>query len=162
MSGEGRPMAIHTYQSFSGYVSTEPVTEPTRDGTARFYARAGQRQARREPDGSFTKLPTQYMPIVAYGDAAEAAAALLSKGDNFTAEGRVRSVKYVKDGKTIEGQEFEVWKIGRRRNDTDRSAQAEHAIAADAPAETTRRTRDVPPEFASPTMSPHGSAALAL
>ncbi|MFT4137040.1 single-stranded DNA-binding protein [Microbacterium sp.] len=155
-------MAIHTYQSFSGYVSTEPVTDPTRDGTARFYARAGQRQARREQDGSFTKLPTQYMPIVAYGEAAEEAAALLNKGDNFTAEGRIRPIKYVKDGKTIEGDEFEVWKIGRRRNDADRSAQTDRAVVADAPAEAPRRSRDVPPEFASPTTSRQTPAALAL
>ncbi|ODU06355.1 MAG: hypothetical protein ABS81_04900 [Pseudonocardia sp. SCN 72-86] len=156
-------MAIRTYQSFSGYVSTEPNTEPTHDGTARFYARAGQRQARREQDGSFTKLPTQYMPLVAYGDAAEEATALLAKGDNFTAEGRIRKVKYVKDGKTTEGEEFEVWKIGRRRNDADRSAQTEGALAADGPAETPRRSRGVPAEFASPAASSRqASPALAM
>ncbi|MFT4123905.1 MAG: single-stranded DNA-binding protein [Microbacteriaceae bacterium] len=152
-------MAIHTYQSFSGYVSTNPSTEPTEDGTPRFWARAGQRQARREQDGSFTKLPTQYMPIVAYGAAAEEAAALLVKGDNFTAEGRIRPTKYVKDGKTVEGEEFEVWKIGRRRNDADRTAQPEQAIAADIPAETPRRSREVPPEFASPAASSRPTTA---
>lgn len=155
-------MAIHTYQSFSGYVATDPVTGSTHDGTPRFYARAGQKQARREQDRSFTKLQTQYMPIVAYGDAAEEAAALLSKGDNFTAEGRIRPVKYVKDGKTVEGEEFEVWKIGRRRNDADRSVQAEHAIATNAPAQAARRGREVPPEFASPTTSRQAPAALAV
>ncbi len=155
-------MAIRTYQSFSGYVSTEPDTEPTRDGTRRFYARAGQKQARKEPDGSFAKLPTQYMPIVAYGDAAEEAAALLSKGDNFTAEGRIRPVKYVKDGKTIEGEEFEVWKIGRRRNDAERSVQAEHAIAADVLTETARPRLDVPPEFTAPNSSRSTATTLAM
>ncbi|WP_308468451.1 single-stranded DNA-binding protein [Rathayibacter soli] len=155
-------MTIRTYQSFSGYVATEPGTEPTRDGTPRFYARAGQRQGRKEPDGTFTKLPTQYMPIVAYGEAAEEAAALLGKGDSFTAEGRTRLVKYERDGKTIEGEEFEVWKIGRRASGAERSAQAEHAIAADAPAQKTRRTPDVPPTFASPATSRQSPAALAL
>lgn len=155
-------MAIRTYMSFSGYVATEPDTKPTQDGTSRFWARAGQRQGRREEDGSFTKLPTQYMPIVAFGDAAEEAAALLAKGANFTAEGRIRPVKYVKDGKTIEGQEFEVWKIGRRRNDAERSTQHEHAVTADAPAESTRRSREVPPEFASPAVSRQSAAALAM
>jgi len=155
-------MAIRTYQSFSGYVATDPIIEPTRNGTARFYARAGQRQARREQDGSFTKLPTQYLPIVAYGDTAEEAAALLSKGDNFTAEGRVRPVRYVKDGKAIEGEEFEVWKIGRRRNDADRSVQAEHVVATDAPGQTPQRTRDVPPEFTAPAGSRQSAAALTM
>ena len=151
-------MAIRTYQSFSGYIATEPDTRPTQDGTARFWARAGQRQGRREQDGSFTKLPTQYMPVVAFGDAAEEAMALLGKGDSFTAEGRIRPIKYVKDGKAIEGEEFEVWKIGRRRNDADRSAQPERAITA----ENARRSREVPAEFASPVASRQSAPAMAM
>lgn len=141
-------MAIRTYQSFSGYVASEPSTAPTRDGTPRFYARAGQRQGRREPDGTFTSLPTQYLPIVALGDAAEDAAALLSKGDNFTAEGRIRQVRYEKDGKTIEDQEFEVWKIGRRPSDAERTSPAERELTAESPAREHGRSRDIPPEFA--------------
>lgn len=155
-------MAIRTYQSFSGYIATEPDTRPTQDGTARFWARAGQRQGRREQDGSFTKLPTQYMPIVAFGDAAEEAMALLGKGDSFTAEGRIHPIKYVKDGKAIEGEEFEVWKIGRRRNDADRSAQPDRAVTAETPAENARRSREVPAEFASPGASRQSTAALAM
>lgn len=156
-------MAIRTYQSFSGYISTNPSTEPTEDGTPRFWARAGQRQARREQDGSFTKLPTQYMPIVAYGAAAEEATALLSKGDNFTAEGRIRPTKYVKDGKTVEGEEFEIWKIGRRRNDADRTTQPERVTTAETPVETLRRSREMPPEFASPAAAARtAAAALAM
>lgn len=155
-------MAIRTYQSFSGYVASEPSTAPTRDGTPRFYARAGQRQGRREPDGTFTSLPTQYLPIVALGDAAEEAAALLSKGDNFTAEGRIRQVRYEKDGKTIEGEEFEVWKIGRRPGDAERTSLAGRELTAESPVREQGRSRDIPPEFAasrttaqqSPTSSP--------
>ena len=140
-------MAIRTYQSFSGYVATVPSTEPTRDGTPRFYARAGQRQGRREPDGTFMQLPTQYLPIVALGDAAEEAKALLAKGDSFTAEGRIRSISYEKNGKTIEGEEFEVWKIGRRPSDVERSAPAEHTLTPEIPTPANSRTRDIPPEF---------------
>ncbi len=153
-------MAIRTHQSFSGYVATEPRTDPTQDGTARFYARAGQKQARKEPDGTFTKLPTQYMPIVAYGDAAEEAAALLGKGDNFTAEGRIRPVRYEKDGKTIEGEEFEVWKIGRRRNDAERSAQADPAVTVGSPSGA--RSREVPAEFTARRTSGRSASALAM
>lgn len=153
-------MSIRTYQSFSGYVATEPRTDPTHDGTARFYARAGQKQARKEPDGTFTKLPTQYMPIVAYGDAAEEAAALLSKGDNFTAEGRIRPVSYEKDGKTIEGEEFEFWKIGRRRNDAERSAQSSTAVTEDSVARG--HSREVPAEFTARRTSGRSASALAM
>lgn len=154
-------MAIRTYQSFSGYVSTEPSTEPTKDGMPRFYARAGQRQARRESDGSFTKLPTQYIPIVALGAAAEEATALLSKGDSFTAEGRFRSVTYTtKAGKTVEAEEFEVWKIGRRPNAAERSTPAEHAPTAER--QTSDRNRDLPPEFVLPHSSARPVSALAM
>ena len=151
-------MAIRTYQSFSGYVATEPSTESARDGTPRFYARAGQRQGRKEPDGTFTRLPTQYMPIVALGTAAEEAASLLSKGDSFIAEGRIRQVRYEKDGKTIEAEEFEVWKIGRRGSDAERPAG--HAVAPEAPASS--RGRDLPPEFTAPHAPWQPSSALAM
>lgn len=153
-------MAIRTYQSFSGYVATEPSTEPTRDGIPRFYARAGQRQGRKESDGTFTSLPTQYMPIVALGDTAEEAAALLAKGDRFIAEGRLRQVRYEKGGKTIEGEEFEVWKIGRRPGDADRSAQTVRAVAAEVPA--SGRSRDLPPEFTAERPAGQPASSLAM
>lgn len=154
-------MAIRTYQSFSGYVATEPSTKPTRDGTPRFYARAGQRQGRKEPDGTFTRLPTQYMPIVALGDAGEEAATLLSKGDSFTAEGRIRPVKYEKDGKTIETEEFEIWRIGRRPNDAERSSQADRTVSTDTPA-AGGRGRDLPPEFSAARASARSAAPMAI
>lgn len=149
-------MAIRTHQSLSGYVATEPRTDPTSDGTPRFYARAGQRQARREPDGTYTKLPTEYVPIVAYGDAAEEAAALLGKGVGFVAEGRFRPVKYEKDGKTITGHEFEVWKVGRRQSAEERSPEQE------APATQVGRSRDVPAEFTAARQRPAASPALSV
>lgn len=149
-------MAIRTHKSLSGYVATEPNTDPTRDGTPRFYARAGQRQGRREPDGTYTKLPTQYVPIVAYGDAAEEATALLAKGIGFVAEGRFRPVRYEKDGKTITGQEFEVWKIGRRH-----SAE-ENTATRDAAAEHVARTREVPAEFTASRSTGPAATAIAM
>ena len=155
-------MAIRTYQSFSGYIATEPSTEPTRDGTPRFYARAGQRQARREPDGTVTKLPTQYMPISALGDAAQGAAAILAKGDSFTAEGRIRAIKYEKDGKTIEGEEFEVWKIGRRLNDAERSVRAEHDLRTETSTPARSRRPEVPSEFTAQPSSAYPAPSLAM
>ena len=155
-------MAIRTYQSVSGYIATEPSTEPTRDGTPRFYARAGQRQARRELDGSVTKLPTEYMPIAALGDVAQEAAALLAKGDSFTAEGRLRTVKYEKNGKTIEGEEFEVWKIGRRLNDAERSARAEHDLRTETSTPARSRRHDAPSEFTTQPSSARPAPSLAM
>lgn len=147
-------MSIRTHQSFSGYIATDPSIEPTRDGTPRFYARAGQRQAQRESDGSFTKLPTQYMPVVALGTAAEEAA-LLSRGDGFVAEGRIRTVSYEKDGTQVEGEEFEIFKIGRRPSDNERTADSE----------TPRRTsqsREIPSEFTALRTTPTTAPARAF
>ncbi|QRY41417.1 single-stranded DNA-binding protein [Microbacterium hominis] len=142
-------MGIRTYQSFSGYVATDPSIQPTPDGTPRFYARAGQRQAHREPDGTFTAQPTQYMPILAFGAAAEEAA-LLARGDSFVAEGRIRTVSYDKNGTHVEGEEFEIFKIGRRPDhpETDRSR----------PTARTMPSREVPAEF---TAAPASSAQVA-
>ncbi|MGO3192053.1 MULTISPECIES: single-stranded DNA-binding protein [Micrococcales] len=149
-------MAIRTHQSLSGYVATAPNTDPTSDGTPRFYARAGQRQGRREPDGTYTKLPTQYVPIVAYGDAAEEATALLAKGVGFVAEGRFRPVRYEKDGKTITGHEFEVWKVGRRHS------RDENTATRDATAEQITCSREVPAEFTAPRSTGSTTTALAM
>lgn len=149
-------MAIRTHQSLSGYVATEPNTDPTRDGNPRFYARAGQRQARREPDGTYTALPTQYVPIVALGDAAEEAAALLSKGSGFVAEGRFRQVSYEKDGQTVTGEEFEIWKVGHR------PSAAEQAASREAPAGPVTRSREIPAEFTAQRTSGSASNALAM
>ena len=149
-------MAIRTYQSLSGYIATEPRTDPTSDGTPRFYARAGQRQGRREPDGTYAKLPTEYVPSGADGDAAEEATALLGKGVGFVAEGRFRPVKYEKDGKTITGHEFEVWKVGRRQSAEERSSEQE------APAAQVGRSRYVPAEFTAARQRPAASPAFAM
>ncbi|MGF3057256.1 single-stranded DNA-binding protein [Microbacterium sp. YY-01] len=150
-------MAVRTHQSLSGYVATEPSTDPTRDGTPRFYARAGQRQGRREPDGSYTKLPTEYVPIVAYGDAAEEAAALLSKGAGFVAEGRFRPVRDRTDPTAVIGQEFEMWKVGRRPTATEQAA-AVH----DAPSDQPARHRDLPAQFTAPRSTRPSAPAPAL
>lgn len=149
-------MAIRTHQSLSGYVATEPRTDPTSDGTPRFYARAGQRQGRREPDGTYTTLPTQYVPIVALGDAAEEASALLSKGVGFVAEGRFRPVSYEKDGKTITGEEFEIWKVGHR------PSAAEQAATREGPAEQIARSREIPAEFSARRTSGPAPTSLAM
>ena len=51
-------MAIHTQESFTGFIASDPQLSHTGKGEARFYARVGQEHYRREPDGSFTELET--------------------------------------------------------------------------------------------------------
>ena len=159
-------MEIRTNQSFSGYVASVPNTEPTEDGTPKFYARGGQRQGRREPDGSYTKLPTLYMPIIAFGEAAEEAIAQLRKGSNFTADGRIKTVRFMKDGKEVERKEFEVWHIARRPSRTELAATVEHGIdtetVAESSSEPTQSQREPRSRFGTATSSRQRATTLAM
>ena len=46
-------MAIHTQESLSGFIASEPLLTETAKGDARFFARIGKEHFRREDDGSF-------------------------------------------------------------------------------------------------------------
>ena len=61
-------MAIHTQQSISGFIATDPQLTTTENGDARFYARFGQENYRREEDGSFTKLEPSFSNLVLLKD----------------------------------------------------------------------------------------------
>lgn len=126
---------IRTYESFSGFIASEPNTEPTRKGKPRFFAYAGQNQFDKEPDGTYTKTGTEHRPLVAFDKVAEEMAKRFARGDNFVAEGYSRSFSYEKDGRMIEGEEFVVWKIGhdiaRTRYDVDRAPRAGQSIESE-------------------------------
>ena len=68
-------MALHTQQSVSGFIATEPQQSVTERGETRFYARIGQPQFRREDDGSFTELAPTFHDLVAYRATADRAMA---------------------------------------------------------------------------------------
>ncbi len=108
-----------------GYIASEPDTKPTRQGKPRFFAFAGEPKYHYEPDGSRTRVGTDYRPMVAYGQVAEAAGAKFARGDNFIAIGYTRPYSYEKDGKTVAGEEFVALGIGhdsvRTSYDVDRS-----------------------------------------
>ena len=53
-------MAIHTQESLSGFIASEPLLTETAKGDARFFARIGKEHFRREDDGSFTQTETTY------------------------------------------------------------------------------------------------------
>lgn len=118
-------MAIHTQQSISGFIATEPQMTATEDGSARFYARFGQDHYRREEDGSFTKLEPSFHNLVIYRATAEHALQRFAVGDAFVAEGYVREYSYERDGQSVEGEEFIAKRIGhdaaRTRYEVDRA-----------------------------------------
>lgn len=124
-------MAIRTQESLSGFIATDPQLTYTDRGEARFYARFGQENYRREQDGTFTKLEPDFGNLVMYRATAERAYERFSKGDQFVAEGYTHDYGYERDGQRIEGTEFVVKKIGhdtaRTRYDVDRAPRAEAA-----------------------------------
>lgn len=128
-------MSIHTQESVSGFVASEPQLTNSTNGNPRLYFRFGQEHFRREEDGSFTQLETSYHHLVMFGRSAEHTSARFAKGDNFLAEGYQRPVSYERDGQTVEGEEFVAKRIGhdtaRTRYDVDRSPRGADRDRAD-------------------------------
>lgn len=118
-------MSIHTQESVSGFVASEPQLTNSTSGNPRLYFRFGQEHFRREEDGTFTQLETSYHHLVMFGRSAERTSAKFAKGDNFLAEGYQRPVSYEREGQTVESEEFVAKRIGhdtaRTRYDVDRS-----------------------------------------
>ena len=139
-------MAIHTQESLSGFIASEPLLTETTKGDARFFARIGKEHFRREDDGSFTQTETTYHHLVMFGRSAEHAHANFAQGDNFVAEGYTRPVNYERNGQAIEGEEFIAKKIGhdaaRTRYEVDRTPR--NSAGRDAAAyESPQRTNAV-------------------
>lgn len=142
-------MAIRTQESLSGFIATDPQLTYTDRGEARFYARFGQENYRREDDGSFTKLEPDFGNLVLYRASAERAYERFTKGDQFVAEGYTHDYSYERDGQQIKGTEFVVKKIGhdtaRTRYDVDRTPRHETpAVEHRTPARTQAHAFDPP------------------
>ena len=105
-------MAIHTQQSLSGFIVTDPELTITSKGEARFYAKIGQEHFQRNDDGSFTQLEATFHNLVQYRKAAERSYERFQKGDNFVAEGYVHEYDHDVDGQIQHGEEFVAKKIG--------------------------------------------------
>lgn len=124
-------MAIHTQQSFSGFVASQPQLTYTENGDARLFVKVGKEHYRQEQDGSFTELEPTFHNLVAFKAAAEQGHARLTKGDRFIAEGFVREYTYERDGQTVEGEEFTARRIGhdmaRTRYEVDRTPRGKSA-----------------------------------
>ncbi|SFS16477.1 Single-strand binding protein family protein [Microbacterium sp. cf046] len=145
-------MALHTQQSISGFIASEPQQSITSTGESRLYVRIGQPHFRRNEDGSFTELEPSFHDMVAYRATAERALARLAKGDSFIAEGYIHTFTVERDGQVVEAQEFVAKKLG-------------HDLArTNYEVDRTRRTvanREVLTREMNPTQS-QGAAATAL
>lgn len=109
-------MAIHTKESLSGFVASDPELTFTSKGDARLYLRIGQPQSRLEDDGTFTELDPSFADLVMYRKSAERAHEQFRKGDNFIAEGETRNYTQTVDGEQVTRKQFVASRIGHDNN----------------------------------------------
>ena len=152
-------MAIRTQESASGFIANDPQLTRTENGDARFYARFGQENYRREENGSFTKLETSFHSLVMYRTSAERAYERFTKGDNFVAEGYVRTFQLERDGELIEREEFIAKKIGHDLARTEYEVDRTRHVSA-SPERAASNMRRVIAHRIAPTRS--ASAALGM
>lgn len=158
-------MAIHTQESVSGFIASDPQLTYTERGDARLYAKIGQEHYRKEPDGSFTQIDTTFHNLVMFHRSAERAAEQFAKGDNFVAEGYARPIEYEKDGQDVQDEEFVARKIGhdlaRTRYEVNRTRATGVESSVEEPTRKWRH-RDQPAEFAASTPTTPPAAAIGM
>ena len=128
-------MALHTQQSLSGFIASDPQESVTENGDTRFHARVGQPHFRHEYGGSFTALEPTFHDLVAYRATAERALTRFAKGDSFVAEGYVRTFQVERDGEAIQREEFVAKKIGHDLARTSYQVDRTHRESSDTEVE---------------------------
>ena len=142
-------MAIHTQESLSGFIASEPHLSSTEKGDARLFVKIGQDHYRREDDGSFTQKETTFHDLVAFRKTAERAHQRFAKGDKFVAEGYTHHYDRTdENGQTVKVEEFVAKKIGhdlaRTRYIVDRPRRTPESNALDTGLEDTALSPDAP------------------
>ncbi|MGN6761790.1 MAG: single-stranded DNA-binding protein [Leifsonia sp.] len=131
-------MSIHTKQSASGFIASDPQLTYGKEGVPRFYARFGQEHYRREENGTYTQLEPTFHNLVMYRKTAEWAMQHFVNGDRFIAGGYTHEYTYEKDGQQRGGEEFVATTIGhdgpRSRYTVDRTPRPDRALDRDSPA----------------------------
>jgi single-stranded DNA-binding protein len=130
-------MALHTQESVSGFIASDPQLTYTERGDARLYVKIGQEHYRKEPDGSFTQTETTFHDLVAFKKTAERAYERFAKGDKFVAEGYTREYdRQTPDGETVKAEEFVAKKLGhdlaRTTYEVDRTRRSQAAPVQEA------------------------------
>jgi len=106
-------MPIPTKDSISGFVRFDPELSLTKDGVPRLYMPVGIKQSIQDKDDNWHDIAPYRAPLVMYGESAERAHKQFKAGDNFIAEGSVRSYQ---DDKGQEREEFRASRIGHDNN----------------------------------------------
>lgn len=133
-------MDIRTKTALSGYLSRPPQLKHLSDGLPLFIAHLGQKQYRSENDGTLTLLSTEYVKLVMFGDAAEAAFNDFVSGDDVVAVGEFKTRIYEHRGESIEERQFRAGKLifdtTRHRYQVERSPRIGATIQQSNPRST--------------------------
>lgn len=105
-------MTIPTQMSLHGFIAAAPELTYGKSDVARFRARVGIEQWRKEADGAFTKLDPLFCDMVLFKSSAERAYARFRVGDQFVASGYVHEYEFERDGTTVQREEFVARRIG--------------------------------------------------
>ncbi|WP_067430816.1 single-stranded DNA-binding protein [Nocardioides jensenii] len=136
-------MTIPTQMSLHGFIAAAPELTYGKSDVARFRARVGIEQWRKEADGAFTKLDPLFCDMVLFKSSAERAYARFRVGDQFVASGYVHEYEFERDGTTVQREEFVARRIGhdaaRTRYNVDRpTPSAERDAGPEAGRESDR------------------------
>lgn len=130
-------MTIPTEMSLTGFIATTPQLTFAPSGVARFYARIGVNNFRRENNGALTPLDPSYHDLVMFGRKAERAYDIFRTGDRFVAAGYIHEFTREHEGRTKRREQFVAKQMGhdanRVRYDVHRRAP-EPAPDVEAPA----------------------------
>ncbi|MER6971116.1 single-stranded DNA-binding protein [Nocardioides sp. NPDC000445] len=124
-------MSIPTQLSLHGYIATNPELTRSRNGVHRFRARIGVERFRKETDGSFTRLDSEYCDLVAFDTAAERAFARFRVGDSFVASGYVNAYETTRDGQPVTREEFVARRLGHDLTRTTYEVVRRQSAASD-------------------------------
>lgn len=133
-------MEIRTKTALSGYLSRAPQLKHLSDGLPLFIAQLGQKQYRSENDGTLTLLGTEYVKLVMFGEAAEAAFSDFVAGDDVVAVGEFKTRLYEHRGESIEERQFQAGKLifdtTRHRYQVERSPRTGTKVQQNNPRAT--------------------------
>jgi single-stranded DNA-binding protein len=111
-------MTIPTQLSLNGFLTIVPELTFAGNGQARFHARTGIEQWRREANGDLTRLDPIFCDLVMFGRRAERAYDRFRMGDQFIASGYVNQYERQRDGHTVPCEEFVALRIGHDSHGT--------------------------------------------
>lgn len=128
-------MTIPTQMSLHGFIATAPELNFTGSGVARFHARVGVEQFRKEVDGSFSKLDSTFHDLVMFNKVAEVAYARFKVGDQFLASGYIHEYEVEKTGSSQIREQFVARRLGHDCARTQYAVDRAPARQPDPPAD---------------------------